>query len=97
MRPENFIPLTQLCTHYHVEVSFFHHLKEYGLIEVHGVEQDFYVHQDQVVNLEKMIRLHHELHINLEGIDAVLNLLAKIDALKQELEEAKNRLRLYEE
>jgi len=97
MSTENFIPLTRLCTHYHIEVSFFHNLKEYGLIEVHHFEEDFFVHQDQVADLEKMIRMHQELDINLEGIDAVLNLLAKIDALKQELGQAKNRLRIYEE
>ncbi len=72
MSIENFIPLTQLCTHYHLEVSFFHNLQDYGLIEVHRFEEDLFVHQDHVEGLEKIVRLHQELNINLEGIDAGL-------------------------
>jgi hypothetical protein len=43
-----------------------------------------------------MIRLHHELEINLEGIDTIFNLLRKIDGLKNELANTKNRLKFYE-
>ena len=44
-----------------------------------------------------MMRLHYELDINMEGIDAISNLLLKIDNLQQELTAAKNKLRLFEE
>jgi hypothetical protein len=43
-----------------------------------------------------MIRLHHELNVNAEGIDVVLNLLEKEMQLRQEVISLKNKLRLYE-
>ncbi len=40
--------------------------------------------------------MHKELQVNIEGIDVVLNLLQKIDALQAELLRVRNRLLLYE-
>ena len=97
MSIENFIPINQLCTHYKVEMSFFTHLNEFGLIEIETIEESLYIHQDKITDVEKMIRLHVELDINFEGIDTVFNLLEKIHDLQAELTATKNRLRLYED
>ena len=96
MNIENFIPINKLVTHYKVELSFFSNLSELGLVEVQTVEQVQYIHQDSIYEIEKMIRMHQELDVNIEGIDVVFNLLQKIDALQKELVNVRNRLRLYE-
>jgi chaperone modulatory protein CbpM len=96
MSKENLIPIDQLCTHYHVEMSFFNSLMEFDLIEITTIKQTHYLHTDSINELEKIIRLHQDLYINLEGIDTVLNLLDKIDVLQTELSVIKNRLGLYE-
>jgi hypothetical protein len=44
-----------------------------------------------------MVRLHHDLHINMEGIASVLHLLDKMAAMQSELDMLRNRLGLYEE
>jgi hypothetical protein len=67
-----------------------------GLVEIHLVQQDKCIHQDELGELEKMIRLYTELNINLEGIDVILNLLEKERQLRAELNALRNRLRLYE-
>jgi hypothetical protein len=41
--------------------------------------------------------MHHELDINIEGIDTIFNLLKKIETLQEELIITKNKLKLYEE
>lgn len=96
MSIENLISLDILSTHYQVELSFFSNLGEMGLIEIKNVKQSQYIHQDQIYEIEKIIRIYQELDINLEGIDVVFNLLQKIDNLQNELITVKNRLRLYE-
>lgn len=96
MKRKDFIPIVQLCEHYSVEISFFDELHEEGLISITTLEQTSYLHQDKISDLEKMIRIHQELNINTEGIDAVFNLLNKIDSLQNELNKLHNRLRLYE-
>ncbi|NOR28207.1 MAG: MerR family transcriptional regulator [Lutibacter sp.] len=92
MSTKNLILLNNLCTHYNVEISFFNSLNEFGLVEIISVEEVQYIHLNKITNLEKMIRIHQELNVNIEGIDVVLNLLEKIEELQNELIITKNKL-----
>ena len=96
MSKENFIPIHKLCELYQVEMSFFSNLNEIGLIQITTIEQSHYVHQDKINDIEKMVRIHRDLGLNIEGIDIVFNLLQKIDDLENEMITIKNRLRFYE-
>jgi len=96
MKDQSMIPANTLCLHYNIEVSFVTALHQMGLIELEIIEQDPFIRSDQLSDLERMIRLHHELHLNLEGIDVVVNLLQRERKLRLELQALENRLRLYE-
>lgn len=96
MNTENLILLKTVCSLYQVEPSFFSHLKELGLIEIQLIEQTQYIQEDKMYDIEKMIRMHHELEINVEGIDVVFNLLQRIESLQKDLISTQNRLKLYE-
>ena len=97
MSKENLILVNKLCTHYEVEMVLFHHLQELGIIELKTIDDSHFIHEDKIGVVEKVIRIHRDLNVNLEGVDTVLNLLEKINALQTELNTVKNRLRLYEE
>lgn len=97
MSTETYIPIQNLCTYYQVETSFFEGLDDYGLIEITTIEQRPCIHQNHIKNLDAIVRLHQDLHINFEGIDTVLNLLDKIHDLQNELRIVKNRLRIFED
>lgn len=97
MNIEDFVPLNEISTHYEVEISFLNDLGEIGLIEINTIQEVHYIHQNQIRNIEKMIRMHHDLDVNIEGIDAVFNLLQKIEDLQEDLNQVKNRLKIYEE
>ena len=92
MSTKNLILLNNLCTHYNIEISFFNSLNEFGLVEIISVEEVQYIHLNKITDLEKMIRIHQELNVNIEGIDVVLNLLEKIEELQNELIITKNKL-----
>jgi hypothetical protein len=96
MNKKPLISTLTLCSHYNIEISFVDTLNKMGLIEIEIIEQKQYIHEDQISDLERIIRLHNELNVNLEGIDVVFNLLAKERELRNELNALKNRLRLYE-
>ena len=93
---EYFIPVIQLCEQYEVEASFFNELHRVGLIEIRAVKKTQFIHEDSLIEIEKIIRIHRDLNINLEGVDVVLNLLEKVDHLQNELLKAQNRLQRYE-
>lgn len=96
MIQENLISTETICSHYSIEISFVDALDKIGLIKTEIIEKKQFIHQDQIGELEKIIRLHNELNVNLEGIDVVFNLLAKERELRNELTTLKNRLKLYE-
>ena len=96
MSIENLIPINVLCQQYQVNDQFFNSLAGTGLLEIYIIEEVHYIQQDSLNEIEKIMRLHQELELNLEGIDVVLNLLQKISNLQNEMVALKNRLLLYE-
>lgn len=96
METEDLIPLQEIITHHKVEVTFIDSLHEYGLIKITTVKETRYVYKEQISELEKMIRWHYDLDINLEGIEAISHLLQRVNSLQEELNAMRNRLRVYE-
>jgi len=96
MKTEDLISIELICVNHNIEYSFINSLNEYGLLEITTVENTQYIYKENIKALEKMIRLHYELDINMEGIDAISHLLQRVDNLHEELTSLKNRLRFYE-
>jgi chaperone modulatory protein CbpM len=96
MEPQQLIPATDFCVHYNIEVSFLHALQDYGLLQVTTQNEALYIDADDLNDVEKIIHLHQDLDINLEGIDAIMQLLKRMEQTQQELIALRNRLRLYE-
>ena len=90
------IPAHQFCTQHNIELSFIGVLHDNGLIEVTTVEQTTFIPEECLPELEKIIRLHNELDINVEGIEAIIHLLHRVESLQQEIKKMKNRLSIYE-
>ncbi|HLW29323.1 MAG TPA: chaperone modulator CbpM [Brumimicrobium sp.] len=96
MGRQDLILIKTLCVHYKVEISFLKELNNIGLIEIEELDNDEFIHEEKIGDLEKMIRIHRELDVNIEGIDVVFNLLQKEMQLREEVIELRNRLRFYE-
>ena len=96
MNSKNLIQIKQFCVYHEIEHTFITALNNYGLVEIIIQEEDEYLQPEQLPAIEKMIRLHYDLEINLEGIDAIYHLLNKIEVLQQNLTETQNKLRLFE-
>jgi uncharacterized protein YprB with RNaseH-like and TPR domain len=96
MENENLIPAQDFCVHYNIEVSFLHTLHDYGLLHVITRNQTTFIDADDLSNVEKMIHLHRDLDINLEGVDAILQLLKRLEETQAEVRALRNKLRLYE-
>jgi hypothetical protein len=96
METEQLIPIREFARHYSTEISFIEALSEFGLIEIITLGETRYIHEEKIKDLERIMRLHYGLEINLEGIDAISQLLQGVDVLQHEIIALKNRLRLYE-
>lgn len=92
MEIENLVSLHQFCEFHEIENTLVLALNEHDLIEIFIVDGESYIHTDSIHLLEKIIRLHHDLSINFEGIDVIVQLINKINSLQEELMEMKKRL-----
>ncbi|HVS94354.1 MAG TPA: chaperone modulator CbpM [Mucilaginibacter sp.] len=97
MSTTTLITASDFCTLHHVEYTFIDSLSEAGLIELTIVGQTVYVPDEELAKLEKMIRLHRELEINVAGIGAITHLLQQLDDIREEIRVLRNRLSRYED
>jgi hypothetical protein len=96
MEEQEWIPAGKICTHYHVDLSLIRAIGEYGLIDIDAAENDLLVPASGLTALERIVRLHTELEINLEGIAAITHILERVKGLQDEVTALKYRLRSYE-
>ena len=97
MQERTTVSVTEFCRHHQIEPSFVHSLQEYGLLQVESITaEDWQVSHDELDRLESLVRLHYDLHINLEGLDAINYLLHRLENLQKEVLLLRSRLRIYE-
>jgi chaperone modulatory protein CbpM len=87
---------SEFCVHHSIELSFITALKENALIEIVLVDDQMFLPTSQLTRLEKIVRLHFELDINLEGIETIIHLLDRIQIMQEDITRLSNRLRAYE-
>ena len=97
MENEHLISADEFCTHYNVESSFINALQESGLIEMMTIEENYFIDINQLRRLEQYTRWHYDLNINVEGIEVIEQMLARIKNMQHEIATLRNNLRLFEE
>ncbi|MBZ5856780.1 chaperone modulator CbpM [Flavihumibacter profundi] len=90
------ISITEYCSNYQADPSFIAALQEEGIIEIIVSEENSFLLAEQIPELEKYTRWYYEMGINREGIDAIRQLLQRINNLQEELRIMRNRLSFYE-
>lgn len=93
---EQRIAIEVFCQHEGVEPVFVQALHERGLIMLIAEEQQRYIAPAELPRLEQLARMHYELDINLEGIEAISHMLERVERMQQEMRSLRERLRLYE-
>ncbi|MDQ3278460.1 MAG: chaperone modulator CbpM [Bacteroidota bacterium] len=97
MEEKQYFSAHQFCRNHQIEIAFLYSLHANGLITMEETADDLLLSTESLNTLEKMVRLHYNLHINVEGIDAIYHLLNKVEHLQQEVASLRTRLRLYED
>lgn len=93
MATRHLITITDFCSYHDVEHTFITSLYEAGLIKI---EQPDHIPESELYKLEKMIRLHHDLEINIAGIEAITHLLQRVELLNEDIRNMRNKLLFYE-
>jgi len=97
MAKEELVAIHEFCDSHNVEISFIHSLSEAGLVEMTTIEETNFISDEQVPELKKLVRLHYDMDINMEGIETIHHLLQQMKIMQKEMKDLRNRLSLYEE
>lgn len=85
MDATSLIALDAFCTYEGIELAFVKALEERGLIELVVLESRHFLAPSVLPRVERLARMHYELDINLEGIEAISHLLDRMEQLQEEL------------
>ena len=96
METQELIIVEVFCQEYQIDTSLIWDLEEFGLLQTIQQNETRYIDKNQIVTVEKIIRLHTDLNINKEGIEVILDLLEKVNQLNTDIKTLKDRLSLYE-
>lgn len=96
MTQDKYILVRHYCEKTRIADNFIGQLHEFGIIRCREIEAELYITDDDIPEIERFDRLHRDLGINLEGIDALNNMMRRMRNMENEMEMLKKRLRLYE-
>lgn len=97
METKEFISIQLFCSYYKVPKSFVNALHDLELIEIIRIQEVYYIHKTQIGEIEKIMRLHYDLDINLEGVDAIYNLLKQVRSLQKDIVLLNNKLNRFKD
>ena len=89
------IIISDYCSRCNIEPDFVMMLGEDGLIDIEIRNNVSYFPAEQLNELERYAHLYYDLSINMEGIDAIRHLLARVEDLQQKVRRLENELRFY--
>jgi hypothetical protein len=92
MKQENLIPAIDFCQFHNIEYSFIHLLDNAGLIQIISIKDADFIQEEEMKKLEKLIRLHYDLEINIEGIETIEHLIENIIHLQNKVLQLQNKL-----
>ena len=92
-----FIHIKDFCSGHNIEEAFIFGLQEYELIELKLIDDQQFIYFEELPKVEKMVRLHQDLKINIDGIEAIHYLLERTQQMSEEIHTLRKRLRKHEE
>ena len=96
MEPQELIIVDVFCKECDVELTLIEELEDFGLIEIITDNGFKYIHSNHLRQVQTIVQFHNELNINKEGIEVILELLNRLDAINKQTKYLQDKLRLYE-
>ncbi|KGO96877.1 chaperone modulator CbpM [Flavobacterium enshiense] len=86
------ISVITFCQYHQIDPDFVYALQESGLLDLQKEKEELYLMNQQIDILEKYIRMHYELGINIEGLEVITRLLIQMEEMQRELDLLRRRL-----
>ncbi|MBC2840041.1 chaperone modulator CbpM [Robiginitalea sp. SC105] len=96
MDQERYILIRDFCQGHSLDEQFVFELQKVELVRIVEVGQDPAIPHSELHRLERMVRLHRDLDIGPQGLQAVQHLLDRLERLQEELLQLRRKVNRYE-
>lgn len=96
MNTDELIAIDLFCTHQGVEIDFILALHERDLITITVSNEQYFLATSELPRIEQLSRMHYDLDINLEGLEAISHLLDRMNELQERLRRSDELLRILD-
>ncbi len=79
------ISVVQFSQYHQIEPQFVIDLYQNGLVILQKRDQEYFIEENDLSNLERYIKFHYELGVNLEGLEVINHLLNQIERLQKQI------------
>lgn len=93
---EEHILISDFCASHGISHTFLYELHENGLIQIIRRQEHIYLPLEELPKAEKMLRLHTDLNINMEGVEVIARLLDRLEEMQAKIDRLQHRLDRYE-
>ena len=96
MATEKYISIREFCQGHSLKEEFLFHLEEFELVRIVDSGQGPSFPREELDRMERLVRLHRDLDINPQGLQAIDQLLDRLDNMQQEIHQLRRRLGRWE-
>ena len=96
MELTKYISITTFCQYHGVESKLIFTFQELGMVEIVEEDSEYYLEEEKLSQLERIVRIYKDLGLSPEGIEVVIGLLDRIQDLQEENRILKRKLVKWE-
>lgn len=89
--------INEYCNRSHIDPEFIMQLEDEGLIQINIIDNEQYLDLSEINKLDRYVRLHYDLSVNVEGISVVQHLLENMEEMRKEILHLRQRMRLLDD
>ena len=96
MDQQTYLTLKELAKACRLDLEIIRQYEEFGLFPTSPSPEPGHYAAHEVRHLELLHRLHHELDINLEGIEVIIRMRQQLEYLQRETDHLRRQIEAYE-
>ena len=89
------IPVEHFCISHQIEIQWIKSLEDFGLVKIVTKKDLLYIPENELKKLERILVFNRELDINLEGIEAIFQLLSRLEKVQERVLLLENQLQKF--
>lgn len=93
---KKYIRIQEFCEGHNLSETFVFELHDLGVIKVRHIDNLAVFPARDLSRLERLVRLHRDLELNAQGLQAVEHVLKQLESARQEIRELRSILGRWE-